>query len=149
MIRELKSFDDAPLAQIERLGHLFTEETNLGLSFDIGHFVSKLKYALDLGVAKIWVLEKDTQVVGIIGGIASQLFFVKETIAVEMFWFVDKENRGGIGAMRLLDAFEEWASREAEAIHFAYMENIHPERMKEFLEKHGYSKLETIYRKKV
>lgn len=148
MIREVKNLDEVPLAQIERLGKLFVEESGSAKEFDIGHFVAKMKYPLELGVAKIWVFEKDSQIVGIIGGISSQLFFVKDVISIEMFWFVDKENRGSIGGIRLLETFEEWADKESEWTHVAFMERIHPDKMLLFLENRGYEKFETILRKR-
>lgn len=147
MIREISSLADVNLRQIERLGKLFTEEADAGF-FDLNHFDLVMSQPLQMGVAKIWVIEKDDQIVGLIGGICSPLFFAKAIIAVEAFWFVEKEHRGSLEAIRLLEHFEKWAEAQKPfAIHLGFMEEIHPEKVKDFYERRGYRRFETVYRK--
>jgi N-acetylglutamate synthase-like GNAT family acetyltransferase len=53
----------------------------------------------------IYVAEEAGQLVGMIGAIASQIWFSKEALATELFWYVKPDCRGGTGS-RLLDALE-------------------------------------------
>lgn len=53
----------------------------------------------------IYIAEDAGQIVGMIGAIASQIWFSKDTLATELFWYVKPDCRGGIGG-KLLDALE-------------------------------------------
>lgn len=149
MIEELTTLDGS-LEQLNRIGQQFVTEANLGLDFNIWIFQKKFAPALEMGVGKIWVMRKDENIVGTLGAIATDYFFSPQVAAIEAFWFVEQEHRGSLEAVRLLEYFERWADLiKSAAVHLAYMEGIHPEKMQNFLERRGYEKLETVYRKKL
>ena len=147
MIREINNLNEVSLTQIERLGTLFAKEAGAG-KFNIEHFIRMFSIPLEIGVAKIWVIEKCGTIVGLIGGLITPQFFSMELTGIEAFWFVDEENRGSLESGRLLVHFEDWAiSNKVTALHLGFMEKIHPERMREFYERRGYKRFETVYRK--
>jgi hypothetical protein len=63
----------------------------------------------DTGV--VFVARRGADVVGVIGGTLSPLWFSAKTmVGVELLWWVSAFARGGLAAVRLVRAFEEWAS---------------------------------------
>lgn len=149
MIQELTTLEGS-LEQLNRLGQQFVAEANLGLDFNVWIFQKKFGPALEMGVGKLWVIRDQENIVGALGGIATDYFFSPQVAVIEAFWFVEEGHRGGLESIRLLSHFEKWAELiKAVAVHLAYMEGIHPEKMRNFLERNGYEKLETIYRRKL
>lgn len=149
MIREITDLCQVSHSQLKKLGDAFTAESGAG-EFDLNHFIAKISLPLRLNLAKIWVIERNDELVGLLGGMVGELFFVKKNIAIEMFWYVDAENRGSLEAIRLIEHFETWAEKlDVKWIHMAFMENIHPEKMREFLIRRDYAPFESIYRKRL
>jgi GNAT superfamily N-acetyltransferase len=67
-----------------------------------------------------------------------------ETIATEMFWWVDPQHRGK--GQELLSAYEQWASAvgATKAI-MVHLSDSMPERLKMLYKRKGYSEMETHY----
>lgn len=87
----------------------------------------------------------------LVGGFGAMIcpdLFDGRSAAHEMFWFVDAEYRSGLGAIRLLKAFESWAVQhgavEARMIHLVGQRDDQLERI---YTKFGYARLEIAYRK--
>ena len=145
MITHVTSLEDVSKQDIVALGTEFAAESNLG-PFDYEHFYQMTQTPLSMGLARLFLMEKAGRVVGILGGLISPLFFTKTTVALEMFWYVDKANRGSIQAVRLLEAYEKWAEQSnVNHIYMGFMENLHSDRLREFYEKRAYRKLESGY----
>lgn len=149
MIRFVDSLDTLSLPQLQKLGDAFVKESGATTKFDIDQFTKSMDLPLTMGIAGLWVIEtEDNEIVGVLGGLCTPMFFSEEKVAIEAFWYVREDHRHGTGGFRLLEEFERWAKNVgAQYVHLAFMNKIHPEKMSEFYERRGYTKLETIYRK--
>ena len=97
----------------------------------------------------IFLLRKQGELIGGIGGAISPNPNDGRLCAQEQFWFVDKAYRGGSGAIRLVDAFEDWArSKDAVEVRVArMMTGADQPGIERFYDKRGYGMLEIHYRK--
>lgn len=78
---------------------------------------------------------------GAIGGmVAPHPFNHAQPIADELFWW--SEGRDGL---RLLEAYENWATERGAVVRMTALEAVNPERMKRFYERRGYQPLERAY----
>lgn len=78
---------------------------------------------------------------GALGGmVAPHPFNHAQPIADELFWW--SEGREGL---RLLEAYEEWATARGAVVRMTALEAVNPERMKRFYERRGYVPLERAY----
>lgn len=70
-----------------------------------------LSNVLDGGV--VFVSELDGKLVGMCAGAMTTLWFAKSIpVACEFAWWVDQEHRKGASGLKLLMAFEAWATRQ-------------------------------------
>lgn len=95
-------------------------------------------------------MEHDGEVCGGIGGMHYPDLLTAQKLAVELFWYVKPEYRTGMWPIRLLKEFEVWASMcYCTSVNMIHMECSMPEKLAEIYQRLGYSKFETIYRKKL
>jgi GNAT superfamily N-acetyltransferase len=98
----------------------------------------------------IFLLEHEGEVAGGIGGVYSKEPLTGRRIAVELFWYVKPEYRGGSWPVRLLREFETWSVMAGcSHVCMIHMECSQPDRMGEFYQRRGYQLFETVYRKKL
>jgi GNAT superfamily N-acetyltransferase len=123
----------------------------LGQKLNEAHYetVWRLKLRGDLGA--IFLLEDDGDIVGGIGAIKAQDMLSADWYAIEAFWYVKPEHRGGLWSVRLMKRFEEWGFGEARCAEVAmvHMEQSMPAQLKAFYERSGYVLDETVYRKRI
>jgi hypothetical protein len=135
---------------LESLANKFFNEAKLTGTLNFAHTKAALTFAHDNGALGLWVLEDDGKLVGAICGMIAQMPFTGIPIAIETFWYVIPEARGGLGGFRLFNIFCNWATDVGvSAIHVAHMEGIHPQRMADYYLQNGFNRLETIYTKNV
>lgn len=93
--------------KIAELGKVFFKEAGWEdvTEWDHETAVSSLVKMIGHESCFIYVAEEHGDIVGMIGAIASQIWFSKDTLATELFWYVKPDCRGGIGG-KLLDALE-------------------------------------------
>lgn len=102
------------------------------------------QFILD-GTGAMLILEDDSgRMIGGLGCLKAPDLHYPRTFAVETFWYVAPEHRGQ--GVRLLDAFEDWASRHG----CAYTAMIHlsdsmPDRLEAFYKSRGYALVEKHY----
>ena len=145
MIRQL-TIDDLEL--ILPLGLVFSKEAQYPGGFVPEIFIRNWKGHLENGFGVIFGMFKDEQLVGILGGFDYSDPNNDDLVAMETFWYVAKEHRGG--GIKLLDAFEAWAKeRGAKRVVMAYVFTSMPEVVKSIYEKRGYGPLEMHYSKEV
>ena len=71
-------------------------------------------------------------------------------MAVELFWFIRKQYRGGRAAVVLLKKFEGWAaSKGCRRVTMVHLENDASDGLPKFYMRMGYSPLETHYIKEL
>jgi RimJ/RimL family protein N-acetyltransferase len=95
---------------VDMAGAFFFEMRAVELSFDEESAADTAMKLITSDDGSLIVAEMDGKLVGMAGAIAfSHYMSASNKVAQEMFWWVDKEHRGGIVAMRLLRAMEDWA----------------------------------------
>ena len=78
---------------------------------------------------------------GALGGmVAPHPFNHAQAIADELFWW--SEGRDGL---RLLEAYEEWATERGAIVRMTALEAVNPDRMQKFYERRGYRPLERAF----
>ena len=65
----------------------------------------------------ILLAEHDGNAIGMLMGIMNPIWFAPSTrCAVELAWWIEPEHRGGMHAIRLVKAFEDWAKEQGAAM---------------------------------
>lgn len=83
-------------------------------------------------------------------GTISDQFFGDDLIAMDMGVYIDPEYRGGIGAVRLVQAFESWAKENgAKEVYLSQSSGTDIERTASFYERLGYSKAGFVTKKRI
>ncbi len=90
----------------------------------------------------IFVVSEDDDVIGMLGLMVFQQPFSGETVASELFWWLDPKHRGHGGW--LLKRGEKWA-REKGALRMTMMAPIDKPRVAETYERLGYTAIETVF----
>jgi GNAT superfamily N-acetyltransferase len=146
MIREW-TLEDAKVRNLASFTKRFDEETEF-VKTDEDYAHKKYMDMMEKGLAHILVLEDEGIIKGAIGFIVSNDLHEDLKVAVETFWFVAPEFRGGGKA--LVDAFEakavELGCKRTAMIHLA---DLFPESLEAFYTKRGYKLAEKHYIKKV
>ncbi len=121
----------------------------LGIKLNEPHYVAYWRQNLLSGCGAMFLLEHERLVVGGIGGTLIQQPLTGDKVAVEAFWYVKEEQRGGSASLRLHSAFEEWGwSEGADSVAMIFMEASMPQRLKGYYQRRGYDLLETVWQKK-
>lgn len=94
--------------------------------------------------AIIYVVEQDSAVIGMLGGVVFQQPFSGEIIASELFWWLDPDHRGHGGW--LLKRFEKWAAGKG-ATRVQMMAPIDKPRVAQTYEGLGYSETERVWQR--
>ncbi len=98
----------------------------------------------------IFALFDGARVAGAIAGVAHPEPYSGELIAQEFFWFVSKEYRGTVASVRLYKLLEAWCRQKACAeLRMVHLMDSMPEKLAAFYERMGYSKVETLYAKRL
>ena len=98
------------------------------------------------------VIAKDDngETVGGYCGYVTEYFFGKDLIACDLGLFIDPERRGGMTAIRLIKAFEDWAkSRGAKEVCPGTTTMVAPERTSRLYERLDYKVVGSIFKKEV
>ena len=107
MIRDATQDDDDAIAIMYRQFMAFTPYANVltatddEISATIRHFIAH---------AKVLVADIEGTIAGILVAVLSPAWYApRHTIATELAWWVSPEHRKGTTAIRLIQAFEQWA----------------------------------------
>lgn len=96
------------------------------------------------------VAENSGNIVGMFVGYLADYFFCNEVLACDMVLFVDREYRGGSAAVKLIRAFQNWASeRGAREICLATSTNINAESVGRFYERMQFVHVGGIYKQRL
>ena len=90
---------------------------------------------------------KDDKVIGVIAGTLGPADFNHgELVANEIIWYVTKSYRATTVGLKLFAKWEQESERKgATHITMGYMENLHPEKLKQFYVDKGYKPMQTQY----
>jgi len=87
----------------------FIKEVGPPLKFDKGKIETFLTNAILSDVWIVLVMESEGEVTGLLVGVVSEHPFLPMVMASELGWFVSREKRGSIEAIKLIKHFEQWA----------------------------------------
>lgn len=95
------------------------------------------------------VAEDNTgQVIGMYAGFISEYYFGRDLCAYDLLLFVDPSRRGGMAAVMLIKAFEEWAwSLGAKEVCPGTTTMVAPERTSRLFHHLGYTVVGSIFKK--
>ncbi len=98
------------LAVISGLSEIAQGDT--GMPIDREAFIFHWSYILENHLGAIFGRIEEGECLAVIGCALEVDLFTGDTMAVETFWYVHPEHRGGSTARRLLDAYDEWAKEK-------------------------------------
>lgn len=113
MIRHAEKTDLDDLVELGRRMHAESNYTPLVYS----EFVYRRNLELLLGSERgcVLVAELQGELIGVYVGVVGDAFFSTDRIAQDLLLYVEPEHRGGMTAMRLIKAFENWAWQQGAA----------------------------------
>lgn len=93
--------------------------------------------------------ENDGITIGMYAGFLTEYYFSQDLMAVDMALFVDPSKRGGLAAVKLVQAFEEWAfARGAKEVCPATSTMVAPERTAMLYQFLGYDIVGNMFKKR-
>lgn len=114
MIRKATPADMDALAVMAERFIAFSPHAGMVQSSDAQRRAA-MQWVIDNGC--IFVAEVGDTIVGMLMAVISPTWFAPDTpIATELAWWVDEHHRKGTAAIRLVQAFEEWAKESGAAI---------------------------------
>ena len=137
-----------------RMAREFYAASSVLRDFDLSKFVNVWTNLITAGSGVIFLLidqpdlQKQAEIVGTIGGVMHAEPYSSDRIAVEFFWFVHKENRGG--GIQLYRRFEQWAKDNGcQEIRMMHLADSMPDKVADFYCRVGFRKVETLYAKRL
>lgn len=101
-------------------------------------------------IGGVFIAEKDGEVIGQLGAFITETYFGHDRIASDYTLYVKPQHRGGMAAVRLIKAFEEWAiANGASDIIPGTSTMLNPERTRDLYLALGYELYGYAMRKKV
>lgn len=150
MVREalIRPLSAPELPELAALAKQFYASSRFLRDFDIAKFEAFWAGLIASGAGVIFILQKDDVIAGTIGGLAYAEPYSGELLAQEFFWFVDEAQRGQ--GIRLYCRFEEWAREKGCAeVRMGHLADSMPEKVAVFYERVGFTKVETLYAKRL
>lgn len=111
MIRKAEFSDVPAMLEIGRRFHSATLYATYGATFSPEKLGESLSNYLSSSDACVLVAEKNGALVGVACAVKTQLYMSDDDVAVELFWWVEPEARGGTLAIRLMNHLEQWATQ--------------------------------------
>ena len=102
-VKRMLVVDDELSMMIRTLGPKFFAEAKKSGEFNPDFFESVLRQLLGQGLGACWSLGEH----GLLVAVLTPDLVTGNTVAMEMFWYVDKPHRGQ--GLKLFKAFEDWA----------------------------------------
>lgn len=100
---------------------------------------------------RVFVAQIDGVIVGMLMAVCTPSWFAPKTlVATELAWWMDPEHRGGMSAIRLVKAFEQWAKQSGASVASMcelVIEGQPP--VGEMIERMGYAPSERTYMKEI
>jgi GNAT superfamily N-acetyltransferase len=130
------------------LGRAYQLEYSKHVIVDVAICIKNYTSFIESGLGCMFALKIDGKVVGGIAGVAYPDIHSGIMVAVETFWFVDKEYRGH--GIKLLGVFEEWAKdQECEKVALIHLSDSFPDVLEKIYARRGYCLVEKHYVKEI
>jgi GNAT superfamily N-acetyltransferase len=111
---------------------------------DVEHTISTYTKFVQSGMGKIFLLKVDREIIGGLGAILAPDLHTGHLTAIECFWFVIPEHRGG--GLSLLTAFEQWAREQGcTKTAMIHLEDSHSVALSKIYARRGYQLAERHY----
>lgn len=147
MIRKLLPTE---LSLTKECAELFFWESRLPGKLNFEYWSNEWKSLIERYIGEIFVYEVDGKINGILGGLFWNCSMTADLEALEGFWFVKDEYRGGVGAVKLLRAFEDEAQkRGCKRIKMVHLMSVNPQDVEKLYIKMGYNMLQVSYVKEL
>ncbi len=147
---EIREVVISELRAVAARAHEFYEDSAVLRVFCDDRFIAFWAGLITSGNGVIFALFDGDIVAGGIGAVAHPEPYSGELIAQEFFWFVGKAYRAGIAGIRLYGRLELWTRGKGCAeLRMAHLVDSMPEKLAAFYERSGYSKIETLYAKRL
>ena len=144
MIRELNP-TPLELETICKFGRSFAEESNAG-EFEDKIFLDSMNKLLSAGKAKVFILEINNKIAGMLGVLCYKNYFNSKLRVQELFWWVDHEYRNTRDSIKLFNKVEEWAkSIGADEVMVSSTATMNVDKLEKFYTKKGFRKMDITY----
>ncbi len=145
-IRKVTEQDILDLSILSKQFAKEAKQNGYNLSFKQDKFIDSFLAVVNNPDYYYLVAEVDGEAVGFFLGAIYRPMFSEDIIAAEMFWWIDKDNRGRKIAIQMLSSFEVWA-KEAGATQVNVSDLQGVKNLGKLSERLGYTKSEVTYRK--
>lgn len=143
----IKQAFGSDIRRVTEMASHFSEHTDHVL-VDVNHATTMYTGFIGSGEGVMFYMEKDGEITGGIGGICAPDLHHPRVIAVETFWFVLPEHRGG--GIKLLERFELWAKdKKCDLVALIHLSDSYPDILEKIYLRRGYSLVEKHYLKEV
>ena len=145
-IRKATSDDLNRLVEMGALMHA-ESPTFRGMAFDPWKLHAAIARILDSETGFAMVYEAGGRIVGAMVGMIFQHWFSPDLMASDMALFVEPEHRGGMGAVRLLNAYADWAEDNGAApgmTWFGITTGVEPEMTEKLCERLGWRRVGVV-----
>jgi N-acetylglutamate synthase-like GNAT family acetyltransferase len=121
------------------------------IDFDAEGYANFFITSLEKTEVKMWLAEKNGEMIGIAGAILFPLYFNPSTFAVqELWWWLTPNARGSGAAKQMYQCIENWAKEtEASALFMIALEDDRVEKMEKLYTRAGYKPMERTFCKGV
>ena len=150
---KIRSIHDSPelLASVLLMGEAMHKESSVyrDISYD-QRALMKLYYNICKNPTTMacFVACKNAEIMGMIGGYITPFFFSTQQVAMDMFLFVNKQQRGSTVAPRLVKKFEQWARKNgASRVVLGVSTGVDTERTLQMYRHFGYEDIGAIVKK--
>ena len=97
----------------------------------------------------LYLAENDGTIIGMYAGFLTEYYFSQDLMACDLALFVDPTKRGGLAAVKLVQAFEEWAfAHGAKEVCPATSTMVAPERTASLYKLLGYDIVGNMFKKR-
>lgn len=131
----------------------FFNESELPGELNLSHWLKTWRSLIYSKIGSIFAYFPDPnslEVGGILGGLFYPCSMTGQLEALEGFWYVKPEHRGGTGGIKLLKAFEEEGKKRGCArVKMVHLMSLNPEQVASIYERMGYHKLQVNYSKEL
>lgn len=147
-VRVIRQLQPAELPLVLDMAHKFFEEAHVGGEFSDDTFILSWTGFMKSGNGVIFILTEDGQIKGAIGGLTYRDINTGKGLALETFWYVDKEYRDkGVGG-QLIHQLEQWAkSMFCTRLIMAAMMNASFPKLEKYYTEKGFRILEANFTK--
>lgn len=128
----------------------FFAESKLPGELIFDHWVSQWTAFITQDLGSIFACYVKGKIAGILGGFCVRCSMTADMEGIEAFWYIMPENRGGMGGIKILKAYEAWCkSKGAKRMKMACLTDVNCQAMKDLYERMGYSEIQTSFKKEI